>query len=128
MSNQSMPSFSFILLTVSEKKNFDFFFSKIYPLCCPVNQSNQAIWTKVGWNMEDYAINISVKKKSNIPNDLAKIVNFLFSHYKSMESCHSNQSTYPAKIKNITFVKGNVLSKYAKFRLHPPYCFWEVDF
>ena len=65
------------------------------------------------------------KKKSNIPNDLAKIVNFHFSHYKSMEtlSCHSNQSSYPTEIKNITFVEGNVLSKYAKFRLHPPYGF-----
>ena len=59
------------------------------------------------------------KKKSNIPNDLAKIVNFHFSHYKSMEtlSCHSNQSSYPTEIKNITFVEGNVLSKYAKFRI-----------
>ena len=65
------------------------------------------------------------KKKLNIPNDLAKIVNFHFSHYKSMEtlSFHSNQSSYPTKIKNITFVEGNVLSKYAKFRLHPPYGF-----
>ena len=65
------------------------------------------------------------KKKSNIPNDLAKIVNFHFSHYKSMEtlSCHSNQSSYPTEIKNITFVEGNVLSKYAKFQLHPPYGF-----
>ena len=33
--------------------------------------------------MEDYSINISVKK-SNIPNDLAEIVNFHFSHYKSI--------------------------------------------
>ena len=65
------------------------------------------------------------KKKSNNPNDLAKIVNFHFPHYKSMEtlSCHSNQSSYPTKIKNITFVEGNVLNKYAKFRLHPPYGF-----
>ena len=65
------------------------------------------------------------KKKSNIPNDLAKIVNFHFSHYKSMEtlSCHSNQSSYPTEIKNIIFVEGNVLSKYTKFRLHPPYDF-----
>ena len=30
------------------------FFSKIYPLCRPVNQSNQAIWTKVAQNMDDY--------------------------------------------------------------------------
>ena len=36
--------------------------------------------------MEDYSINISVKKNSNIPNDLAEIVNFHFSHYKSMET------------------------------------------
>ena len=41
------------------------------------------------------------KKKSNIDNDLAEIVNFHFSHYKSMEtlSCHSNQSSYPTLIK-----------------------------
>ena len=73
--------------------------------------------------MEDYSINISVKKKKNFPYDLAKIVNFHFSHYKPMEtlSCHSNQSSYPTEIKNINFVEGNVLSKYVKFRLHPPY-------
>ena len=37
------------------------------------------------------------KENSNIPNDLAEIVNFHFSHYKSMGtiSCHSNQSSYP---------------------------------
>ena len=69
-------------------------------------------------------MNISVKK-NQIPNDLADIVNFHFSHNKSMEtsSCHINQSFYPTEIKNITFVEGNVLSKYAKFRLHPPYGF-----
>ena len=74
--------------------------------------------------MEDYSINISVKK-SNIPNDLAEIVNFHFSHYKSMEtlSCHSNQSSYPSEIKNITIVEGNVLSMYTKLWLLPPYGF-----
>ena len=62
---------------------------------------------------------------SNIPNDLAEIVNFHFSHYKSMEtlSRYSNQSSYPTKIKNITFIGDNVLSKFAKFQLHPPYDF-----
>ena len=70
-------------------------------------------------------MNISVKKNQISPNDLAKIVNFHFSHYKSMEtlSCRSNQSSNPTEIKNITFVEGNVLSKYAKFRRHPPYGF-----
>ena len=41
------------------------------------------------------------KKYPNIPNVTEKIVNFLFSHYKSMGtiSCHSNQSSYPTGIK-----------------------------
>ena len=65
------------------------------------------------------------KKNSNIPNDLAENVNFHFSHYKSMEtlSCHGNRSSYLTEIKNKTFVEGNVLRKYAKLRLHPPYAF-----
>ena len=52
------------------------------------------------------------KKKSNFPNDLAEIVNFHFSHYKSMGtiSCHSNQSSYPTEKKNTTYVEANVLS------------------
>ena len=66
-----------------------------------------------------------LKKNSNIPNDLAEIVNFHFSHYKSMGtiSWHSNQSSYPTGIKNTTYVEANVLSMYAKFGLHPPYGF-----
>ena len=65
------------------------------------------------------------KKKTNIPSNLTKIVNFHFSHYKSMKtfSCHSNQSSYPTEIKIINFVKGDVLSKYAKFQLHSLYGF-----
>ena len=75
--------------------------------------------------MEDYSINISVKKKSNISSKTAETVNFQFSHYKSMgtKSCHSNQSSYPTGIKNTTFVEANVLTMYAKFQLHPLYGF-----
>ena len=74
--------------------------------------------------------NFFVKKKSNIPNDLAEIVNFHFSRYKSMGtmSCHSNQSSYPTGIKNTTYVEANVLSMYAKFRLQSLYGFLEEDF
>ena len=84
-----------------------------------------AIWTKVVCKMEDYSINIFVKKKSNISSETAETVNFQFSHYKSMGtiSCHSNQSFYPTRIKNTTFVEANVLSMYAKFQIHPPYGF-----
>ena len=61
------------------------------------------------------------KKPQISPSNLAEIVNFHFSYYKSMKtlSCHSNQSSYPTEIKNITLVEGNVLSMYAKFQLHP---------
>ena len=125
MSFASMPSFSFILLTISEKKNFEFF-SKNLPLMSPrqpIKSSDlDKSHVKHGGLLNKH---FCKKKKSNIPNDLSKIVNFHFSHYKSMEtlSCHSSQSSYPTEIKNITFVEGNVLSKYAKFQLHPPYGF-----
>ena len=64
-------------------------------------------------------------KNSNIPNDLAEIVNFHFFHYKSMGtiSCHSNQSSYPTGIKNAASIEANGLSMYAKFRLHPLFGF-----
>ena len=65
------------------------------------------------------------EKISNISSETAEIVNFQFSHYKSMGtiSCHSNQSSYLTRIKNTTFVEAYVLSMYAKFQLHPPYGF-----
>ena len=109
---------------VSEKKIFKHFYEN-RPFFRPDNQSNSPIWTKVIGNIEDYPINISVKKNQNIPNETEKIVNFLFSHYKSMGtiSCHSNQSSYPTGIKNTIYVEANVLSMYAKVRLHPPYGF-----
>ena len=42
------------------------------------------------------------KKNLNTCNETAKIANFHFSHYKSMEplSFHSNQSSYPIGTKN----------------------------
>ena len=44
------------------------------------------------------------KKIPNISIETEKNANFHFSHYKSMGtiSCHSNQSSYPTGIKNIT--------------------------
>ena len=125
MSFASMPSFSFILLTISEKKNFDFFPENL-PFMSPRQPIKSSDLDKSRVKHGGLLNKHFCKKKiSNIPKDLAKIVNFHFSHYKSMEtlSCHSNQSSYPTKIKNITFVEGNVLGKYAKFQLHPPYGF-----
>ena len=119
------PSFSFIRLTVSEKKNFNIF-SKNLPFMLPSQPIKSSDLDKSLMKHGGLLNNHFCKKKnSNILNDLAEIVNFHFSHYKSMEtaSCHSNQSSYPTEIKNITFVEGKVLSKYAKFQLHPQYGF-----
>ena len=124
MSFASMPSFSFILLMISKKKNF-YFFSENLPFMSPRQPIKSGDLDKSRVKHGGLLNKHFCKKKSNIPNDMAKIVNFHFSHYKSMEtlSCHSNQSSYPTEIKNITFVEGNVPSKYAKFWLHPPYGF-----
>ena len=125
MSYASMPSFSFFLLTISEKKNFEYFFENL-PFMSPRQPIKSSDLDKS--HMKHGGLlkrHFCKKKKSNIPNDLVKIVTFHFSYYKSMKtlSCHSNQSSYLTEIKNINFVEGNVLSKYAKFRLHPLYGF-----
>ena len=78
-------SFSFIPFTASEKKIFENF-SKIYPSSCHGNQSNSAIRAKFMWIVEDHSRKISVKKQPNIWSETAKIGNFHFSHYKSMET------------------------------------------
>ena len=124
MSYASMPSFSFILLTVSEKKNFEYFFENL-PFMSPCQPIKLSDLDKSRMKHGGYSLNISVNFFSNITSETAETVNFHFSHYKSMGtiSCHSNQSSYPTAIKNTTYVETNVLSMYAKFRLHPLYGF-----
>ena len=87
-----MPSFSFILLTVSEKKNFEYFFENL-PFMLPSQPMKSSDLDKSRMKHGGLLNKHFCKKKSNINNDLAEIVNFHFSHYKSMEtvSCHSNQ-------------------------------------
>ena len=108
MSYASMLSFSFILLTISEKKNFEYFFENL-PFMSPRQPIKSSDLDKRrmkhGGLHDKY---FCKKKKSNIPNDLVEIVNFHFSHYKSMEtlSCHSNHSSYPTKIKKNNFCRG----------------------
>ena len=98
-----MPSFSFILLTVSEKKNIEYFFENLPFMspCQPIKSSESDLdesRMKHGGLLNKH---FCEKKKSKIPSNLAEIVNFNFSHYKSMKtfSCHSNQSSYPTEIK-----------------------------
>ena len=91
-------------LVVSEKKIFEYFFENL-PFMLP----HQPITLS---DLDESRMKCGVllnrhfcKKKKNIPNDAAEIVNFHYSHYKSMEtiSCHSNQSSFSTGIKNITF-------------------------
>ena len=109
---------------VSDKKNFEYFFSsKIYLLYQPIELSYlDKSHMQHGGLLNEH---ICEKIKSNISSKTAETVNFQFSHYKSMGtiSCHSNQSSYPTGIKNTTLVEANALSMYAKFQLHPPYGF-----
>ena len=65
-------------------------------------------------------LNQHVKKNSNISNETAEMVNFHFSHYKSLGtiSCHSNQS-YVTGIKKAIYVEANVINVYAKYQLYP---------
>ena len=48
-----------------------------------------------------------------------------FSHYKSMGtiSCHSNQSSYPTGIKNITFRSPYLMMLYVEYGKNPPHGF-----
>ena len=87
--------------------------------CQPIKLSNldkSNMKVKVISNIEDYTINISVKK-SNIPNDLSKIVSFNFSNCKSMgtRGFHSIWTFYPTEIKNITYVEANNQRMFAMF-------------
>ena len=120
-----MLSFNFIPLMVSEKKIFKHFYENL-----PFLPHRQPIkFTDLGKSCMKRKRLLNkhfCKKNPNIPNETEKIVNFLFSHYKSMGTirCHSNQSSYPTGIKNTTFVEANVLSMYAKFQLHIPLILW----
>ena len=51
----------------SEKKIFEYFVLKVYPLCCYSNQANKVIFTKVALNVKDYLIYIYVKKEFKYP-------------------------------------------------------------
>ena len=123
MSLACMPSFSFISLMVSEKKIFSTFSRKLTLFAAPATNQSKRLRQKT---YKHEGLLDKHEKKSNISNETAEIVNFHFSHYKSMGtiSCHSNRSSNPTGIKNTIYVEANVLSMYARFQFHPPYHLW----
>ena len=61
-------------------------------------------------------IQLSLMRQQKLPISTFPIIRLL-----QLLSCNSNESSWTLKIKkNITFVECNVISKYAKFKLHPP--------
>ena len=102
------------------RRNFKYFFENL-PFMLPWQPIKSSDLDKSSMKHGGLLNKHFCKKK----NQISPKTWFHFSHYKSMEtiSCHSNQSSYPTKIKIITFVEGKVLSKYAKFWLHPLYGF-----
>ena len=94
-----MQSFSFI--TASEKI-FEYFFENI-PFMVPWQPITFSDLDKIHMNRIGLLKKHFGKKKNlNTCSETAKIANFHFSHYKSMEtiSFHSNQSSYPIGTKN----------------------------
>ena len=97
-----MQSFSFIPLTASEEKIFEYFFENL-PFMLPWQPIKFSEMDKIHMNRRGLLKKHFCKKKYlSTCSETAKIVNFHFSHCKSMEtiSFHSNQSSYPIGTKN----------------------------
>ena len=93
MSWTYMQSFSFNLLTISEEKIFEYFYKNL-PFMLPWQPIKFSDLDKIHTSCRGLLKKHFCKKKSlNICSETAKIANFHFSHYKSMETIcyHSNQ-------------------------------------
>ena len=84
---------------VSEEKNFWIFFRK-FTLYVAMETIKFSDLDKIHMNHRGLFKKHFCKKNLNIFSETAKIADFHFSHCKSMESCHSNQSSYPIGTKN----------------------------
>ena len=95
-----MQSFSFIPLTASEEKIFEYFFENL-PFMLPRQPIKFSDLDKIHMNWRGLLKKHFCKKNLNICSETAKIANFHFFHYKSMAtiSYHSNKSSYPIETK-----------------------------
>ena len=74
-----MPIFNFILLTVSEKKNFEYFFENL-PFMSPRQPIKLSYLDKRRMQHGELLNKHICEKKSNISSETAETVNFRFSH------------------------------------------------
>ena len=80
-----MQSFSFIPLTASEDKIFKEYFLENLPFMLPWQPLKISDLDKIHMNRRGLLKHFC-KKNLNICSETAKIANFHFSHYKSMET------------------------------------------
>ena len=94
-----MQSLSFIPLTASEKKIFEYFFKNL-PFILPWQPIKFSDLDKIHLNRRRLLKKHFCKKKSKYLQSDSK--NFHFSYYKSIAtiSYHSNQSSYLVETKN----------------------------
>ena len=121
-----MPSFSFIPLMDSEKKIFKHFYENL-PFLPPRQPIKFTDLDKSRMKRRGLLNKHFCKKIfPNISNETEKIVNFFFSHYKSMGtiSCHSNQSSYPIGINQRT--NGPVNAHLYGLVKHKTYKTWKI--
>ena len=113
-----MQSFSFIPLMASEKKIFYYFFKHLdFRLPWqPIKISDLGKIHMVGKGL--FQKHFCKTFFQNISSNTNKCQFPLFPW--KLISCHSNESTWEMKIKNIIYVETNVMNMYAKFQLHPP--------
>ena len=91
---------------ISEEKIFEYFFGTL-PFMLPWQPTKFSDLDKIHLNRRGLLKKHFCKKNNlNICSETAKIANFHFSHFKSMEiiSCLGNQSSYPIGTKNNIFV------------------------
>ena len=88
-------NFSFIPLTASEEKIFEYFFENL-SFMLPWQPIKFSDLDKIHMNRRGLLKKHFCKKNLKICSETAKIIDFHFSHYNSMKtvSFHSNQSSY----------------------------------
>ena len=100
--------------------------------CCHGNQSFDPICPKTLCNLSPTLMMLHIKFDQHWPTGLRDIqVSSEWWQNDRIPEGQGKSSIAPlfqsGAIKNIIYVKANVMNMYAKFQLHPPYSFWGED-
>ena len=123
MSWTCMQSFSFIPLTASKEKIFEYFFENL-PFFVAM-ATNQIQWFRqISYESQRTTQETFLLENQNICSETAKIANFHFSYYKSMATirCHSNQRSDQIEKKKKKKKKNNTHTQKKKKHTHTIIC------